>query len=53
MKIMLNSLFIKVFVMTSVFVFFFGKYNDSVDFELDYKDENKAINNSHNLKQVF
>ncbi len=39
--------------MTSVLVFFFGKYNDSNDFELDYKDKNKPINNLNNLKQVL
>ena len=30
--------------MTSIFVFLFGKYNDSQDLELDNKDSNQAIN---------
>ena len=30
--------------MTTIFVFLFGKYNDSQDLELDNKDKNQAIN---------
>jgi hypothetical protein len=30
--------------MTSIFVFLFGKYNDTQDLELDNKDTNQAIN---------
>jgi hypothetical protein len=33
-----------VIAMTSIFVFFFGKYNDSQDLELDNKDTNQPIN---------
>ncbi len=30
--------------MTTIYVFLFGKYNDSQDLELDNKDKNQAIN---------
>jgi hypothetical protein len=30
--------------MTTIFVFLFGKYNDSQDLELDNKDKNQAMN---------
>ena len=32
--------------MTAIFVFFFGKYNESKDFESDRKDNNEALNKS-------
>ena len=32
--------------MTSMFVLVYGKYNESQDIELDYKDENQPINYS-------
>jgi hypothetical protein len=30
--------------MTTMFVFVFGKYNESQDTECDYKDENQPVN---------
>ena len=39
----------KVVLMTAIFVFIFGKFNDSEDFELD---NNASINVSQNSKEV-
>jgi hypothetical protein len=46
---------IKVFIMTSILVFVFGKYNESEDFEVDCNDGNQPINNSFNkdVKKIF
>jgi len=32
--------------MTSMFVFIFGKYNETQDLEVDYNDKNQPLNNS-------
>jgi hypothetical protein len=42
-----------VIAMTSIFVFFFGKYNDSQDLELDNKDTNQPINEPINKNVKF
>ena len=48
-----NSFIKKVLAMTTIFVFLFGKYNDSQDLELDNKDKNQAINEPLNENVIL